>query len=47
MFAHKEPEMPSPAVEIMSTGRGGSIYYREGGDTAVFDWEFAASPPPK
>ncbi|MBI3706467.1 MAG: hypothetical protein HY246_02080 [Proteobacteria bacterium] len=36
--------MPNPTVDIMSTGRGGSIYYREGGNTAVFDWEFAASP---
>lgn len=35
---------PRGEVEITSSGRGGSIYYREGINAAVFDWEFAASP---
>lgn len=36
--------MSNPTVEISNSGRGGSIYYREDNNTAVFDWEFAASP---
>ncbi len=28
-------------VEITQSGRGGSIYYREGGNEIAFDWEFA------
>jgi hypothetical protein len=36
--------MSSRKVEISSSGGGGSIYYREGENTADFDWEFAASP---
>jgi hypothetical protein len=32
------------AVEISTSGRGGSIVYREAGNTAGFDWEFALSP---
>src|SRR5262245_5096018 len=37
------PSAPA-TVEITQSGRGGSISYREGGNTAVFDWEFGASP---
>ena len=34
-----------PRGEAISTsGRGGSVYYREGDNTAVFDWEFGAPP---
>jgi hypothetical protein len=32
------------SVDITQTGRGGSIYYREGGNSIEFGWEFAASP---
>ena len=32
------------SVEITQSGRGGSITYREGENTAGFDWEFGASP---
>jgi hypothetical protein len=32
-----------PEVTIEQTGRGGSIYYREGENTIVFDWEFGGS----
>ncbi len=38
------PSAPGATVEIATSGRGGSIHYREGGNTAAFDWEFAASP---
>jgi len=31
-------------VEISQSGRGGSIYYREGNNSASFDWEFASPP---
>ena len=33
-----------PVVEITTSGRGGSITYREGDHTIRFDWEFAMSP---
>ncbi len=36
--------MPDPTVEITTSGRGGSILYREGDHTATFDWEFAMPP---
>ena len=36
--------MPKPTVEISQSGRGGSIYYREGDNTISFGWEFALSP---
>jgi hypothetical protein len=29
-----------PVVEITESGRGGSIYYREGANQIRFDWEF-------
>lgn len=32
------------SVEIDQSGRGGSIYYREGPNTITFDWEFALPP---
>ena len=28
-------------VDIIQSGRGGTIYYREGANVALFDWEFA------
>jgi len=31
-------------VEVSQSGRGGSIHYREGSNTATFDWEFASPP---
>jgi hypothetical protein len=31
-------------VDVSSSGRAGSVYYREGDNTAEFYWEFAASP---
>ncbi|HKD69517.1 MAG TPA: hypothetical protein VKB84_21945 [Candidatus Binataceae bacterium] len=31
------------SVEIITKGRAGYIYYREGANTAVFDWEFAGA----
>jgi len=34
----------SPKVEITTSGRGGSILYREGDQTVNFDWEFALPP---
>jgi hypothetical protein len=34
----------NPVVEITTSGRGGSIRYREGDHTIVFDWEFAMDP---
>jgi hypothetical protein len=34
----------NPVVEITTSGRGGSIKYREGDHTIVFDWEFAMDP---
>src|SRR5262245_48200834 len=33
-----------PTVEVTVTGRGGSIIYREGAYSIVFDWEYALSP---
>jgi hypothetical protein len=33
-----------PTVEIETSGRGGSIYYREGEQVIRFDWEFALPP---
>jgi hypothetical protein len=33
-----------PVVEISTSGRGGSIYYREGEQRIAFDWEFALPP---
>jgi hypothetical protein len=36
--------MPDRSVEISTSGRGGTIYYREGAEAATFDWEFASSP---
>jgi hypothetical protein len=33
-----------PQVEIVTSGRGGSIVYREGGHTVDFGWEFAMPP---
>ena len=36
--------MPKPTVEITQSGRGGSIYYREGGNSITFGWEFALPP---
>jgi hypothetical protein len=36
--------MPKAIVEITQSGRGGSIYYREGRNAITFDWEFAPSP---
>ncbi len=36
--------MSKPTVEITQSGRGGSIYYREGQNSLAFDWEFALSP---
>src|SRR5215470_11768716 len=38
------PSTPGATVEIATSGRGGSITYREGENTATFDWEFGASP---
>src|SRR5215470_13659782 len=38
------PSTPGATVEIATSGRGGSIFYREGENTAAFDWEFGASP---
>lgn len=38
------PPTPGATVEIDQSGRGGSICYSEGDNTAVFDWEFGASP---
>jgi hypothetical protein len=35
---------PPPVVEITTKGRCGWIYYREGANSARFDWEFAAGP---
>ena len=32
------------SVEINTSGRGGSIYFRQGINTASFSWEFANSP---
>jgi hypothetical protein len=34
----------TPVVEITTSGRGGTITYREGGHAIAFDWEFAMSP---
>jgi len=36
--------MPDRSVEISTSGRGGTIYYREGAEEVTFDWEFACSP---
>jgi hypothetical protein len=36
--------VPGPTVEITTSGRGGSIFYREGDQTVKFDWEFALPP---
>jgi hypothetical protein len=36
--------MKPPTVEITTSGRGGTIYYREGDHVAVFGWEFAMPP---
>lgn len=36
--------MAKSIVEITQSGRGGSIYFREGLNTVAFDWEFALSP---
>jgi hypothetical protein len=36
--------MVKATVEITQNGRGGSVYYREGGNSIAFDWEFALSP---
>ena len=36
--------MISPVVDISTSGRGGSIYYREGEQRIAFDWEFALPP---
>lgn len=36
--------MVKATVEITQSGRGGSVYYREGVNSAAFDWEFALSP---
>jgi hypothetical protein len=36
--------MAKATVEITQSGRGGSIYYREGESSVPFDWEFALSP---
>ena len=33
-----------PQVEIVTSGRGGSIVYREGSHTVDFSWEFAMPP---
>lgn len=30
-----------PKVEISQSGRGGTIYYAEGGSRLSFDWEFS------
>src|SRR5262245_21868223 len=38
------PSASGASAEITTSGRGGSIRYREGETTAAFDWEFAASP---
>src|SRR5690242_19538253 len=38
------PKPPKPKVEISDSGRGGSIYYREGENTITFGWEFALPP---
>jgi hypothetical protein len=44
--AEESAEMPDPAytVVIEQSGRGGSIFYREGENTARFSWEFAMPP---
>lgn len=39
-----QPDTQLRSVEIVTHGRGGSIYYREGSGEIRFDWEFAASP---
>lgn len=39
-----KPWEDQPSVEINTSGRGGSIYFREGINTASFSWEFAMSP---
>ncbi|HYB75049.1 MAG TPA: hypothetical protein VED18_16875 [Candidatus Sulfotelmatobacter sp.] len=36
--------MTTPTVDITTSGRGGTIYYREGRNVAVFGWEFAVPP---
>jgi hypothetical protein len=36
--------MTTATVDITTSGRGGRIYYREGGNVVVFDWEFAMPP---
>jgi hypothetical protein len=36
--------MTTPTVDITTSGRGGTIYYREGGNVAAFGWEFAMPP---
>jgi hypothetical protein len=36
--------MPSAEVIVKESGRGGSIYYREGDQSIPFDWEFALPP---
>jgi len=41
--APKSPE-GGAVVEITTSGRGGSITYREGAHTIGFDWEFAMDP---
>jgi len=38
------PRQGGPVVEITTSGRGGTITYREGDRAIVFDWEFAMSP---
>ena len=35
---------PHPQVEIVTSGRGGAIVYREGDHTVDFGWEFAMPP---
>ena len=39
-----EPLEEQRSVEINTSGRGGSIYFRQGINTASFSWEFANSP---
>ncbi|HLY62039.1 MAG TPA: hypothetical protein VKV95_14955 [Terriglobia bacterium] len=36
--------MPKPTVEITTSGRGGSILYKDGDKAIKFDWEFALPP---
>lgn len=44
MAGDRAMTVPKPAVEITTSGRGGSILYVEGDKSINFDWEFALPP---